>query len=58
MKIVSNIIELIGCIFLVCFNCIFLLEGCGVKIVVKLEGMNLVVLVKDCIGINMINWVE
>lgn len=58
MCIVYNIIELVGSIFLVQLNYIFKIEGCLVKIVVKLEGMNFVVLVKDCIGVNMINVVE
>ncbi|QHU99472.1 cysteine synthase A [Synechocystis sp. CACIAM 05] len=58
MKIASNITELIGRTPLVRLNRIPLSEGCGAKIVVKLEGMNPAASVKDRIGINMINRAE
>lgn len=51
-----DIIIVFGNILFVCLNCV--IEGFGVIVFVKFEYYNLVLSVKDCIGIVMINVVE
>lgn len=58
MKIAQNITQLIGRTPLVQLNRIPSQEGCGAKIIVKLESMNPSASVKDRIGINMVEAAE
>jgi cysteine synthase A len=53
MRIADNITQLIGRTPLVQLNRIPQSEGCGARLVLKLEGMNPSASVKDRIGINM-----
>lgn len=58
MRIADNITQLIGRTPLVQLNRIPQSEGCGARLVLKLEGMNPSASVKDRIGINMIEAAE
>ncbi|MFM7220361.1 MAG: cysteine synthase A [Nodosilinea sp.] len=58
MRIAENITQLIGSTPLVQLNRIPQTEGCGARLVLKLEGMNPSASVKDRIGINMIEAAE
>jgi len=58
MQIAHDITELIGRTPLVQLNRIPQSEGCGARIIVKLESMNPAASVKDRIGIHMVNKAE
>lgn len=58
MQVARDITQLIGRTPLVQLNRIPQAEGCGAKILVKLEGMNPAASVKDRIGANMIQAAE